>query len=72
VRVQAKERCRHGHFFVVIAPERRVPFFYSSRHDSEAVDAMPKGERSVSLSLARRKTRTTRSASLLDPPRAEP
>lgn len=45
VRVQAKERCRNGHFFVVIAPERHVLYLYSPRHDSEAVDRMLSGYR---------------------------
>ncbi len=43
VLVQAKERCRHGHFWVVAAPERHVLFGYSPRHDSAAVDEMLSG-----------------------------
>ena len=43
VLVQAKERCRSGHFWVVIAPERHVLFAYSSKHDSDAVDDMLAG-----------------------------
>lgn len=38
VLVQAKERCRTGHFFVVVAPERHVLFRFSPRHDGAAVD----------------------------------
>jgi transposase len=40
VLVQARERCRKGHFWVVIAPERHVLFGYSTRHDSQAVDRL--------------------------------
>lgn len=38
VLVQARERCRSGHFWVVVAPERHVLFGYSPRHTAEAVD----------------------------------
>ena len=38
VLVQAKERCRNGHFFVVVAPERHVLFRYTPTHDAKAVD----------------------------------
>lgn len=40
VLVQAKERCRTGHFWVVVAPERHVLYAYSAKHDSDAVDAI--------------------------------
>lgn len=40
VLVQAPEKCRHGHFWVVIAPERHVLYRYSARHDKAAVDEM--------------------------------
>jgi transposase len=40
VLVQAKEKCRNGHFWVVVAPERHVLYAYSPRHDSAAVDRM--------------------------------
>jgi transposase len=43
VLVQAKEKCRHGHFWVVVAPELHVLFRYSKKHDSDAVDRMLKG-----------------------------
>lgn len=43
VLVQAKERCRHGHFFVVVAPEQHVLFRYTPKHDAKAVDAMLAG-----------------------------
>lgn len=45
VLVQAKERCRRGHFWVVVAPERHVLFRYSSKHDAEAVDRLLPGYR---------------------------
>src|SRR5262249_49051184 len=40
VLVQAPERCRTGHFWVLVAPERHVLFRYSRRHDGAAVDAL--------------------------------
>jgi transposase len=43
VLVQAKDKCRRGHFWTVIAPERHVLYAYSPRHDSAAVDAILKG-----------------------------
>lgn len=43
VLVQDKERCRHGHFWVLVAPERHVLYRYSQRHTKEAVDALLPG-----------------------------
>jgi transposase len=43
VLVQAKDKCRTGHFWTVIAPERHVLYAYSAKHDSEAVDSLLKG-----------------------------
>ena len=43
VKVQAPDKCRTGHFWTVIAPERHVLYAYSARHDSAAVDAILKG-----------------------------
>jgi hypothetical protein len=43
VLVQAKERCRRGHFWVVAAPERHVLFAYSPKHDGAAVDELLAG-----------------------------
>ncbi|MFV8754739.1 IS66 family transposase [Nannocystaceae bacterium ST9] len=40
VLVQAKDRCRRGHFWVVVAPARHVLYGYSARHDSAAVDRL--------------------------------
>jgi transposase len=40
VLVQAKERCRRCHFWVVVAPERHVLYRFSEKHDSQAVDHM--------------------------------
>jgi len=40
VLVQAREKCRRGHFWVVIAPERHVLFAYTARHDGAAVDEL--------------------------------
>jgi hypothetical protein len=41
--VQAKEKCRVGHFWVLIAPERHVLYAYSAKHDKKAVDRMLAG-----------------------------
>lgn len=38
VLVRDLEKCRYGHFWVVVAPEQHVLFAYSPRHDSQAVD----------------------------------
>jgi transposase len=43
VLVLAKERCRTGHFWVAVAPERHVLFRYTKRHDSNAVDSVLPG-----------------------------
>jgi transposase len=40
VLVQALEKCRKAHFFVVVAPDRHVLFGYSPKHDSAAVDKL--------------------------------
>jgi len=40
VLVQALEKCRTGHFFVVVAPARHVLFGYTPRHDAAAVDRL--------------------------------
>jgi transposase len=38
VLVQAQEKCRAAHFFVVAAPEKHVLFAFTPRHNSEAID----------------------------------
>ncbi len=43
VLVQAKERCRRGHFWVLVAPEKHVLFRYSRKHDGAAVDQLIAG-----------------------------
>jgi transposase len=43
VLVQALEKCRHAHFFVLIAPQKHVLFRYTPKHDSAAVDTMLSG-----------------------------
>lgn len=43
VLVQAKEQCRRGHFFVVIAPGKHVLFEYTREHTSAAVDGILAG-----------------------------
>ena len=40
VLVQALEKCRNAHFFVVAAPDKHVLFGYSPKHNSEAVDKL--------------------------------
>jgi transposase len=43
VLVQARERCRRGHFWVVIAPERHVLFAFTAKHNGAAVDELLEG-----------------------------
>jgi transposase len=43
VLVQNAERCRNGHFWVVVAPERHVLFRYTPKHNSDAVDRLLRG-----------------------------
>jgi transposase len=43
VLVLAKEQCRNGHFWVLVAPEKHVLYGYSKRHDSAAVDELLRG-----------------------------
>ena len=43
VLVQAKEQCRTGHFWVMVAPERHVLFEFTKKHDSHAVDEVLAG-----------------------------
>ncbi|MBA3844630.1 MAG: IS66 family transposase [Actinobacteria bacterium] len=43
VLVQAPERCKHGHFWVMVAPEKHVLYKFSRRHNSDAVDALLAG-----------------------------
>jgi len=43
VLVQSKHRCRHGHFWVVVAPKRHVIYAYSRKHNSDAVDRILSG-----------------------------
>jgi transposase len=43
VLVQARQRCRRGHFWVVIAPERHVLYAYTAKHDGAAVDGLLQG-----------------------------
>jgi len=43
VLVQAPERCKNGHFWVLVAPGKHVLYRFSDRHDSAAVDALLEG-----------------------------
>jgi hypothetical protein len=43
VLVLAKEKCRNGHFWVLVAPDKHVLYGYSKRHDSAAVDDLLRG-----------------------------
>lgn len=45
VLVQQVERCRTGHFWVLVAPERHVLFEYTPEHSSDAVDDVLAGYR---------------------------
>ena len=38
VLVQAKERCRRGHFWVMVVPTRHVLFRFTKKHNCQAVD----------------------------------
>ncbi len=40
VLVQAPDKCRRGHFFVVVAPGKHVLFRYTATHNGDAVDAV--------------------------------
>jgi transposase len=42
VLVQAPEKCRKAHFFVVVAPGKHVLFGYTPKHDSDAVKKLVK------------------------------
>jgi transposase len=43
VLVQAPERCKHGHFWVMVAPGKHVLYKFSHRHNRDAVDALLAG-----------------------------
>lgn len=43
VLVQAPERCKNGHFWVLVAPGKHVLFEFSEKHDSAAVDKLLAG-----------------------------
>jgi transposase len=43
VLVQAKEKCRVGHFWVMVVPERHILYRYSRDHDGKAVDKLLPG-----------------------------
>ncbi len=45
VLVQAPERCKNGHFWVLVAPGKHVLFEFSDKHDSAAVDKLLAGYR---------------------------
>jgi transposase len=45
VLVQAPERCRHGHFWVLVAPPKHVLYLFSEAHNGAAVDRLLPGYR---------------------------
>jgi transposase len=45
VLVQDRERCRNGHFWVLVAPPKHVLFQFSEKHDAAAVDRLLPGYR---------------------------
>ena len=51
VLVQQKERCRTGHFWVLVAPGRHVLFEFTRNHSSEAVDDILSGYQTVGASV---------------------
>lgn len=52
VLVQAKEKCKHSHFWVLIAPEKHVLFEFTRRHTKEDVDGILAGYRGMLLADA--------------------
>tara|TARA_R110002096_G_C14609844_1_gene723324 strand:- start:40 stop:1626 length:1587 start_codon:yes stop_codon:yes gene_type:complete len=52
VLVQAKEKCKRSHFWVLIAPEKHVLFEYTKRHTKEDVDGILAGYRGTLLADA--------------------
>jgi transposase len=52
VLVQALEKCRNGHFWVTVAPEKHALFSYSSEHNGAAVDELVKGYKGYLVSDA--------------------
>jgi transposase len=52
VLVQAKDRCRRGHFFTLVVPERYILYAYTPRHDSAAIDGILKGYKGYLLADA--------------------
>jgi transposase len=40
VLVLAKDKCRNGHFWVLVAPGRHILYRFSKRHDGNAVDGL--------------------------------
>lgn len=52
VLVQAKEKCKRSHFWVVIAPEKHVLFEFTKKHDSASVDKILSGYRGTLLADA--------------------
>jgi transposase len=49
VLVQQAEKCRNGHFWVVVAPLRHVLFEFTPNHDSAAVDDVLAGYKGYSV-----------------------
>ena len=43
VLVQAPERCKNGHFWVLVAPEKHVLFEFSQKHDSDTTAKLLEG-----------------------------
>ena len=43
VLVQAPDRCKGGHFWVLVAPEKHVLFEFTERHNNHAVDSVLAG-----------------------------
>jgi len=47
VLVRDREQCRHGHFWVLVAPPDHVLFLFSEKHDAAAVDRLLPGYRGI-------------------------
>jgi len=65
VLVMAPEKCRHGHFWVLVAPELHVLFEFTKRHDGKAVDEVLGGYKGYLVADARQPRQLPRVARLV-------
>ncbi len=67
VLVQAKDKCRRAHFWVMVAPEKHVLFEYTRDHTNDAVDSILAG---YEVYLWRTRTSSTTTCTIDDGARA--